>query len=433
MSVVRNSLESGSRQRRSAHAEIVRQERQTALRMLLKHPLMTATGPHATEFALIRRHAGWLRNWFASVPGWNLVIDSELARLQKTSADFADGTHPARDRRNGMPFSRRRYVLLCLALAALERSDRQTALGKIAEEVRELFSTEPAFAAAGMQFDLKNQDHRRDLVQVARSLLDLQILTRVHGEEEQFLNEVGDVLYRINRPVLAMILNVRRGPSTITALTLDDRIPALAAALPATSDEERARQIQRRLTRRLLETPVLYEAELSEEERQFWQAHRGRIVRELEAATGLIPEIRREGTALVDERGDQSDIAMPAEGTLGHAMLLLADYFAAALRRGESLVSRDAVIAHMHELTRLHQHHWRQGVSRPGAAEALANEALAQLEALKLVRRTSDGVQPLPGIARYAASPPAGTERTTTTQHPETPDGDGNRERKNDE
>ena len=115
-------------------------ERRRALRALLRNPLLPATGETAKEYNLVRRHSVWLNHWLAKFPAWNLHIDKEVARLRKTPADADDETRPAIDATSGSPFSRRRYALLCLALAALERSERQTTLGKIAETIMDFES-----------------------------------------------------------------------------------------------------------------------------------------------------------------------------------------------------------------------------------------------------------------------------------------------------
>jgi len=98
-------------------------ERRKALRALLRSPLLTARAPDAATFRLARRHQTWLREWFARETGWVLHVDAETARLRKTPADHADTSRPAMAGGTDRPFSRRRYVLLCLALAALERAD----------------------------------------------------------------------------------------------------------------------------------------------------------------------------------------------------------------------------------------------------------------------------------------------------------------------
>src|SRR5437660_11121595 len=70
-------------------------ERQRALRTLLQHPLLSIDGPNAQEFALVRRHAGWLQDWLTRNPRWRLQVDSELVRLRKTPADPSDDARPA--------------------------------------------------------------------------------------------------------------------------------------------------------------------------------------------------------------------------------------------------------------------------------------------------------------------------------------------------
>ena len=70
-----------------------------------------------------------------------------------------------------MPFSRRRYVLACLALAALERADAQVTLGWLAERVLAL-AADPGLADAGFAFALDSREERADLVVVVRLLLD---------------------------------------------------------------------------------------------------------------------------------------------------------------------------------------------------------------------------------------------------------------------
>jgi hypothetical protein len=206
--------------------EVIAAERRQALRALLQHPLLAAAGPLPAEFALVRRHAAWLREWLARNPGWSLHVDSETARLRKTPADLADGTRPAREPKSGQPFSRRRYVLLCLALAALERADRQTALGRLADTIVGLAAGDSELAAAGMSFTLAGHDQRRDLVRVIRLLLHLRVLVHVHGDEQQYLAGRGDVLVARHRTHWRKDAGV---PGAETALTEQaiDRLEAL--------------------------------------------------------------------------------------------------------------------------------------------------------------------------------------------------------------
>ena len=112
-------------------------ERRRAFRALLRNPLLQATGETAEEFTLVRRHSEWLKNWLSKFPAWSLHLDKDVARLRKIPADLLDETRPAIDRTTGTTFTRRRYAMLCFALAALERMDRQTTLGQVAQAIME--------------------------------------------------------------------------------------------------------------------------------------------------------------------------------------------------------------------------------------------------------------------------------------------------------
>lgn len=379
------------------------EERRRAMRTLLQNPLLTAHGSLSAEFGLVRRHAGWLRDWLAKETGWSLTVESEVARLRKTPPDTGDGTRAARDAKSQLPFSRRRYVLVCLALAALERSDRQTTLGRLAEDVVSFSTADPALVAAGAGFSLENFDHRRDLVQVIRLLLELRVLARVQGDELQYLAGRGDVLYNVNRPTLAAMLNVQRGPSTVDAASSDERLAAIVDEPVPDIEEARNRRLRWHLMRRLLDDPVVYYHELSPEELAYLHSQRPRLMREIHDATGLIPEVRREGIALVDERGDVTDLGIPEEGTEGHVTLLLAEYLAQQLRRDpDAVLSRAAIHQETARLIAEHRGHWRKDVTEPGAEVLLADETLERLEALRLVRTAEAGLHPLPAVARYA-------------------------------
>jgi uncharacterized protein (TIGR02678 family) len=163
-----------------------RSELTKAARGLLRRPVLRAHGPDAELVVLVRRHASELRSWFDRNTGWRLVVDSEVARLVKAVPDTADATHPARDPRSRAPFSRRRYVLTCLALAVLERADAQITLGRLAEQIV-LAAADPDLAAAGVTFVLERREERTDLVSVVRLLLDLGVLSRVAGDEDAFV------------------------------------------------------------------------------------------------------------------------------------------------------------------------------------------------------------------------------------------------------
>jgi uncharacterized protein (TIGR02678 family) len=386
----------------NALADARADEFRRAARALLSRPLLRTSDD---AFVLVRRHGAELREWFDRNTGWRLDIDSEVARLVKQPATTADDTHPVRDVKSKQPFSRRRYVLTCLALAALERAELQITLGRLAEQVV-LGAADPVLAEAGVVFSLAVRDERTDLVAVVRLLLDLGVLRRVAGDEDAFVADTGDALYDVQRRVLAALLAAPRGPSTIKAAGFEERLAALTYELPPTTDDLRNQRIRHRLTRHLLDEPVLYYRELDEEERAYLTSQRAAITARITELTGLVPEVRAEGIAMVDPFDDLTDVRMPESGTEGHATLLLAEYLAQHRDRA-------VPVSELHEYIRrqavAHRSYWRRNATEPGAEVELTAVALERLEALRLVAPDGPAVTALPALARYALAEPTVT------------------------
>ncbi|WP_405018265.1 TIGR02678 family protein [Kitasatospora sp. NBC_00070] len=377
------------------------EEVRRAARALLRRPLLRAGGSHADDFRLVRQHATELRTWFERNTGWALLVDSEVARLRRIPGRDTDPTHPARDQRSGLPFSRRRYALVCLCLAVLERAEQQIALGRLAEQVV-LAAADPALDTADVTFTLGDREQRTDLVAVVRLLLGWGVLAKVAGDEDAFLKSAGDALYDVDRRVLAGLLVARRGPSTVRAGTFEQRLTELNAEVLPDSDELRNRALRHTLTRRLLDDPVLYLDELSEAEAAYLASQRGALSRRIAELTGLVPEVRAEGIAMVDPDDDLTDLRMPESGTDGHVALLVAEYLAG---KGGTVP-----LADLHRQVTgwalEHAGFWRRSATVPGAETELTGQAVERLVALGLLERTvdSDGaaaVRARPALDRY--------------------------------
>lgn len=398
-----------------------RDEFRLALRALLMRPLMN---PDHEGFSAVRRQAEALREWFARETGWVLQVEREGARLYKRPADLLDATR-------GLPdYDRRRYVLLCLACAVLERADPQITLHLLGSRVLELAANPellPRGFAQGFQFTLASATERRELVSICRSLLDLGVLQRVAGDEESYVHSQGsaqaDALYDVHRRALAGMLAAVRGPSTWppgeTPVEFTERLRSLATEHAADSNEGRRTALRHALARRLLDDPVVYVESLDAETQTYFANQRGVMAARLCEATGLMAEQRAEGLALTDETGLLTDVAMPAEGTEAHATLLVAEHLANRLRRGEAgTVMEDAVAAFLRGATERYGRYWRKSARESGAELELARTALERLHRLQLIDRQAERVRPLPAIARFAlgdtelqpaAPPPAAT------------------------
>ncbi|MGH8191417.1 MAG: TIGR02678 family protein [Rhodanobacteraceae bacterium] len=376
-----------------ARTREIEEQRQRAIRALLARPLMTSRHP---AFALVRAHADYLRTWFARECGWVLRIERSHARLAKRPDDIRDAT------RGAAGFDRGRYILLCLALAVLEREDIQITLARLGEALM-AEALEPGIKELGFEFALDRQSQRRDLVEVCRLLLELGVLDRVAGDEAAYINQSGDALYDIRRPVLAALLVSERGPSALTAAgTTEARLAALIGETAAEGEEARRTALRHRLSRRLLDDPVVYVDELDANEREYFSGQRGPMGRRLADATGLTAEHRLEGSALVDATGDLTDVALPQQGTDAHATLLLAEFLAERLRAGQTTpIPLAEVEAFLREAARRHRKYWRKDTQAAGAERVLANAATDRLAALRLVERRGDTILAQPAVCRF--------------------------------
>ncbi|WP_308465653.1 TIGR02678 family protein [Rathayibacter soli] len=374
-------------------------DQQRAARILLKHPLVRAVDEE--RYRLVKKHATELRNWFDTNTGWMLHIDSEVVRLFREPATLDNATHPIGAAKD-VPFSRRRYVLLALCLAVLERSDAQIALGRMAEQVIVVAAT-PQLSQAGFVFTLTSYDERSDLVAAVQVLLKWGVLTRVSGDEQEFVSNTGDVLYDVSRRVLASLLVTRRGPSTVAATELDERMIAMRDRGTPPTEELHNLQLRHRLTRRLLDEPVLYFDELDEDEAAYLRGQRALITRRITELTGLVAEIRSEGIAMIDLEDDLTDLRMPEKGTDGHIALLLAEFLA---RASTQIVPVEDLRAHIRQIRPQYTGFWRTSAREPGSEGALAETALSRLAAMRLIDRVGDFVHIRPALARFTVAEP---------------------------
>ncbi|MBC7171504.1 MAG: TIGR02678 family protein [Polyangiaceae bacterium] len=264
-------------------AEIAADEQRQAVRALLATPLLRA-GRDDDMLVLVRRHTAALVAFFRDELGWSLYVGTDLVRLAKVPGRVDDAHRGLVDRR-GEPLSRRRYVLVALSMAALSRADSQTTLHQLAEEIVLLAKSDEALAEAGFFFALEAQADRRDLVAVILWLLDHGVLVHVDGQEEGFVRQRSDVLYRVDHEVLAR-LPIWRVPPTLTRHQAGER--RLWELLGETPEEEAPEALRRhRLARRVVDDPVVYYDDLDEPHARYLLAVRGTVLRRLADARSM--------------------------------------------------------------------------------------------------------------------------------------------------
>lgn len=415
--VARPSRFNAARRLANRQQQIEEQERREALRAMLIRPLLSADGETLEDFRLVRRHAQWLRDWFARWPGWTLVIGGDVARLRKHPSLRRDATRGLEEKSGAdrTLTSRRGYALLCLVLALLETEHRQTTLQQVARKTELSVRMDAELVSAGFEFDPRTLAHRRELVQAMRQLERLGVLARIDRDDRDFVSGDGDCLYRIDRAVLSSLLCSLHGPSILAAQDPAELIEKLNYVEPPQSPDAFHRHLQHRLVRRLLDDPVMYYDELSPDEYEYFNSQGERLIAEVAKVTGLIPERRAEGVAMLDVDGSLTDVALPELGTRGHATLLLAEWLAGRLAAHErSAPPADETTApragrvpieeleeQTARLAALHARHWYKGSNTPEGIRRIARDAVSMLRTLGLCEVLPDVLIPRPAISRF--------------------------------
>ena len=382
-------------------------ERKEAVRALLMRPLLTPTTAETREaLRLVRRHSKYLREWFAREAGWPLRIERDYARLWKRPSDTSDPT------RGWESFNRRRYAIFCLVCAVLARSDPQVTLSALGDRILSL-AKDADLLSRGFILDMADIHDRRNLASACVELGVLGVLNAIDGDAESFVksgqseDRSRDVLYDVNRGPLASILACVRGPSTWpendAPRTTVDRILAITAEFQPETDEGRRDVSRHRISRRLLDDPVVYLDTVGEADMPYFINQRGVMANRLALGTGLVAELRSEGLALCDPDGNCSDVEMPADGTDAHVTLLVADHLAHA---GVDVPDRLGIERFVAESALRYGRYWRRDAQGAAGARDLTAIAIHRLNQLKLITVDGDKIEILPALARYKLGEP---------------------------
>jgi uncharacterized protein (TIGR02678 family) len=160
-----------------------------------------------------------------------------------------------------------------------------------------------------------------------------------------------------------------------------------------------------------VEQPVVYTDDLSDDERDYLNGQRARIVRILDERIGLRLEVRAEGWVAVDEDGTLTDLRWPDYGTAEVAALRVCDELRARRAGGEEATwPWAAVVDFVASLAHEYAGYWRQDAGTDQGAADVAAEAVAVLVALRLVRRADGGIVARPGAGRFALAPSVAKE-----------------------
>ena len=384
-----------------------RDEVARGIRLLLASPLIHERG--APEwFDLVRRRRDPIKKWFEYYCGWSLVVEPRLgyARLAKVRP-MVDASRPARRHRSGRaPFDRRRYVLLCVAAAELLATP-VTTIGLLADRVVRATATDEVVAT----FDASARSERMAFVDVLRMAESLGVIEVVDGATESYVDSTeAKVLYRVDATLLMRLLATTTGVSQL-AVPIEEVPTRLDELLTAVSRERRygaatgdATPVQRNLWlrhsifRRLVDDPVVYLDDLSDDERAYLNSPTGRqLLRRAASESGFLLEERAEGVLLVDPDGIATDSRFPDDSSNAKvAALLLLDSMDTAVTIEQLRLTAGEL------LTRFPS--WAKAYRGDNGPAERVGDALTVLRGFGLVRIGDGVVHPLPAAARYAVS-----------------------------
>jgi uncharacterized protein (TIGR02678 family) len=285
-------------------------EYQRTVRLVLRHPLITAEWPDVKALARVRRFSTTLRSDLADAFGYRLELHGATARLVRTK-DLVDPSQPARSRTE-RPFDRQRYAYLMLCLSVLGRAGVQITLSELADSV-----AADAGRIPGLGLDPDRGGDRRAFVDAVAWLEIRGVLALTDGSASAWASDprAGEALYDVGRDVVFALYRPTR---------MIQAVPSVAAMLDrsiAGSGNEERRLAAQAARRAVVERPVVYFDDVPESVANHMRGPA--LAEDLQRLAGLVVERRAEGVMLVDT-SNLSVERFPGSGSVAQVAILLA-------------------------------------------------------------------------------------------------------------
>lgn len=282
---------------------------QRAVRLALRHPLITASWPDRNALPRVRRFATVLREDLAEAFGYRLELHGATARLVRTK-DLLDPTQPALSR-TGRPFDRQRYAYLALCLAVLGRAGIQITLSELAESV-----AADANRITGLGLDADRGADRRAFVDAVGWLEERGAVRVADGSAAAWVSDpgAGEALYDVARDVVVALFRPTR------VLQHVESVAALLDHTWAASGNAARRAAAQAARRAVAERPVVYFADVEDAVANHLRGPA--LAADLYRLIGLRLERRAEGVLLVDTAGWSAE-RFPGSGSVAQAAVLL--------------------------------------------------------------------------------------------------------------
>ncbi len=369
----------------SKATESVKESRKRCIQALLNRNWITKQDDPEL-FGSIRAQYQELRDWFGEYCGFALLLNRQFAKLEKspgraqTWMGFENFSEP------------RDYALFTYCLWYLEGKNEmdQFLLTDMVEEIREYLAGQDVF------LDWTLYAHRLSMARALKQLKALGALTAVDGDESDWARtgHEHNVLYESSHLTRYVLRRFPRDLTTYGSLAAFED-----GAYPDTP-EGQLKKRRHHVYRRLLQEPVVYDRQWSEEERYYVRTQRHTILENLANFAGLEGQRYREGLLFYYPEASGEMYLFPTGRGVSDIVLLLAGELRRMHARGEGgiHIEEDGRVglttAELEGLLlRLKEKHkllWSLQ-HRQARSSELAAEVLAHLEEWGLAGREDDG------------------------------------------
>lgn len=327
-------------------------------------------------YQAVKNHYEALQEWFQEYCGFTLLVTRYFAKLEKmpgkaqTWMGFGSFQQP------------RDYGLFTYCLWFLEGrgENDQFLLTELVEEIREHLTGRDVF------LDWTVYEHRLSMARALKLLKEMGVLATVDGDEGEWArsgSEGDNVLYECT-PWSRYVL--RRFPQDLQNYT---EVPELGEGMYADTPEGVLKRRRHRIYRRLIQEPVVYDWEWTDDERYYVRNQRRLISEQLENMLGLQLERYQEGYLVFCPETSSDAQLFPTAKALTDLALLLGGELRRSLRsetggltvdvQGRIELTLVELENMMLRLREQHQNSWskqhRQATARELAAELLQHLA----------------------------------------------------------
>ncbi|GAB7389240.1 TIGR02678 family protein [Bacillaceae bacterium] len=376
------------------HQERLREERQQCVRVLLNRPWVLKEEDPET-FQLIKDHYESLRDWFHEFLGFSLLVTRHFAKLEKFPGTYRpwmgmEGFLTVRD-----------YALFAYCLWFLEGrgEGEQFLLSQMVEEIRE------HLLLHDVHVDWTLYEHRLSMARALKKCKELRVLVAVDGDESEWARdgEGVNVLYE-STPMARYVL--RRFPKELTGMqTIDELVE---------SGDDREEKVRRRrnVYRRLVQEPVVYDWEWSEEERYYVLTQRRSILDQMSEFVGLEGRRYREGLIFYEPSAVSPMTTFPTQAAISDILVLMAGEIRRRRQEGAyemdewgrlrlSVTELESVLLALRDR---HQAYWSKE-HRESSSQELLRQVIQHLEEWNLGKQM-DGqeIWLYPALARWSGA-----------------------------